>query len=260
MLGLSIGIAGLRGSGGPTAPPADWTPSAAIGATSGSIIHWHAAEDGLNASAQPAVENDEIHLINSKGGFAGLGSPYEMNYAAYSASHAAHLEMVNGVKTMGHGGALWKYTFEDKDALNTEFWMLIEIEVVADEQIFFDRLGSANIQIRVNNQQQPGIVGSPTLWGNSNSPNSITPGWRVIRFQARSDGLLLEVDGAVNHTVSTGQANPVIVNEFGSGQYGYVRGNWCEDLTVLGTADQALADNLWAYLGAKRDILNGVTP
>lgn len=147
------------------------------------------------------------------------------------------------------------FGFAPKDLVGTELWALMRKP--AGVRMIFCRAG-ANAQVKMGLNFV--LTGSPPIYGNALPIATGVPAdtWVIARGQFRPDGAFVEVDGADRSSVVAAQAS-FVVDSIGN----YPAGQACDYdiaayVTVYGTADAALEADLYAYLGAERDLLNGV--
>jgi hypothetical protein len=161
------------------------------------------------------------------------------------------------IPALGTNGAV--FTFATKDIIGTELWVLVRKTQPGVKLFLTDNSGSGGTQYQIKGGNNFLLSGSAVSWPSVLTALSQTQ-WVVARIQMRTDGGFQEVDGnpATRQTLVGAQA------AFQVGAMGRRISSDGSDydiasyVTVYGTADAALEANLYAWLGAERDRLNGV--
>jgi hypothetical protein len=240
---------------------------ALIGATSrvsGAASAWHPTDEAViieygdattmrDAGGSVPSEGEVVETWLSSGSVGTL--------TMTRAAGAPVLALSNGrpyiaLPTLASNGII--YSFTSKDLVGTELWVLLRKQSPSVVNMLSDNGGAGGTQYQFKAGANLTIQGSSVVY----SPTPLVPlsqtNWVIGRAQFRADGGFLEIDGAGRDTFTGSQA------AFDVGAMGrrlsaeIPQFHIAAYATVFGTADSALEANLYAYLGAERDALNGV--
>lgn len=236
---------------------------AVIGATArvGGSAAWHPTDEPT------VIEFGDTTTMRDAGGAApDVGEVVETWLSAGSVgtltmtrqAGAPVLALSNGrpylaLPALGANGPV--FTFATKDLVGTELWVLARKNVSGTTFFLTDGISGSAYQILKGNTVfrlgGTSVTYSTPLSGFANNE------WGVVRFQLRSDGAFQQLNGDTPTVLTGSQAAFQVgamgrrldpnLSEFDIASY----------VTVYGTADAALEANLYAWMGAERDRLNG---